>query len=978
VKALTKKTRLRKAVRKNFGRRKGKRSRANGASKTGRDLVSASALRTAVEDAVQTRQELAAELAEMVRLHQLSTRLFGSTALQPLLDEILHATMALLKADFGNVQLYDPKTKGLEIVAHRGFRREFLDYFNRVHEGTGSCGAALKGGKRVIVEDVLAEPAFAPHLKIVAAAGYRAVQSTPLFSRSGEPLGMISTHFRKPHRPSQRELRFVDLYARQAAEVIERKRAEDALRASEERFRRYFDLGLIGMAITSPSKGILEVNDELCRILGYDRDELLQKTWAELTHPDDLPRDVANFERVVAGEIDGYSLEKRWIRKDGQIINGVMAAKCHRRRDGSVDYFVGLLQDISERKRAQDAERKAHERIDLIMASISDQFFGLSKDWRFTYFNQRAAAQMKLLGKDPERLIGKVVWDEFPGNPHEAVLRRVMSERVPIIDELYYAPLGEWVENHTYPSQDGGLVTFQRYITERKHSESALQRSQALLAEGQRISHTGSGMWIVKTGEVIWSDEMFRLYGFEPGSVTPSYETFFQLVHPNDRQKTEDAFQKFAREGGEYDTEFRLIRPDGATRHMHSVGRALRDGTGEITEVVGTVIDITERREAEDEHRKLVALVENSQDFIGLASLEGDVLYVNDAGRKIVGLNGEGGTSIFDYVMEEDRAFVAEEILTQVAKEGEWEGEISMRHFQTGIPIPMHVNVFVIKEEGTDRPLALATISRDISERKKAEQKLHQTQARLANATRLSTLGEIGASIAHEINQPLGAIVNNSNVCLKLISRRGSEEKKREVLVDIANDALRASAIITRIRALTKRSTSEKTFFPVEDLVDEVLALAHQSACKAGVSIKNMVPARLHLHADRIQLHQMLLNLVMNGIQAMSETDEKKRIMTLQAKPQKLDGKPMITISVEDCGRGFTPEEAARLFEPFFTTKSDGMGLGLAISRSIAETHGGRLWAELNTGPGTIFYCALPAHGANEAKKSRARKGVKS
>ncbi len=170
---------------------------------------------------------------------------------------------------------------------------------------------------------------------------------------------MISTHFRHPHRPSERELRFVDLYARQAADMIERKRAEDALRASEERFRRYFELGLIGMAMTSPTKGILEVNDELCRILGYERYELLQKTWAEITHPDDLAADVAQFKRVVAGEIDGYSLDKRWIRKDGAVIDSIMSARCMRRADGSVEYFVGLVLDTTERRRAEEKLRRS-------------------------------------------------------------------------------------------------------------------------------------------------------------------------------------------------------------------------------------------------------------------------------------------------------------------------------------------------------------------------------------------------------------------------------------------------------------------------------------------------------------------------------------------------------------------------------------------------------------------------------------------
>ena len=155
------------AVRKNFGRRKGERSRPKGASKTSRELVSASALRTAVEDAVRARHELGTELADMVRLHALSTRLFASTALQPLLEEILDAIMSLLNADFGSVQLYNPQTKMLEFVAHRGFRREFFDYFNGAHEGTSACGMAFQRGKRVIIEDVLTEPGFAPHLKIV-------------------------------------------------------------------------------------------------------------------------------------------------------------------------------------------------------------------------------------------------------------------------------------------------------------------------------------------------------------------------------------------------------------------------------------------------------------------------------------------------------------------------------------------------------------------------------------------------------------------------------------------------------------------------------------------------------------------------------------------------------------------------------------------------------------------------------------------
>ena len=141
--------------------------------------------------------------------------------------------------------------------------------------------------------------------------------------------------------------------------MIERKRAEDAWRASEERFRRYFELGLIGMAMTSPAKRILEVNDELCHILGYERSELLQKTWAEMTHPHDLAADLTQFNRVITGEIDGYSLDKRWVRRDGAIIDSIMSARCMRRADGSVEYFVGLVLDTTERRHAEEKLRRS-------------------------------------------------------------------------------------------------------------------------------------------------------------------------------------------------------------------------------------------------------------------------------------------------------------------------------------------------------------------------------------------------------------------------------------------------------------------------------------------------------------------------------------------------------------------------------------------------------------------------------------------
>ncbi|MDN8618060.1 sensor histidine kinase [Variovorax ginsengisoli] len=309
------------------------------------------------EQAVQD----ANEAADLRRLHEFSRRLLSIRGLQPLFEEVLDAMIGLHGADFGVAHRVERERGDPVAVAQRGLSEEFLGYFARTHDDGMSCSRALRSGERVIVEDVIADPGYAPHRAIVEVSGFRAVQSTPLISHTGELLGIITTHFRQPHTFSQGVLRCTDLYARYAVDIIERNWAEDKLRAGEERFRRYFDLGLIGMALTKPDTGCIEVNDELCRILGYSRDELLRIRWPDITHPEDLAADRAQFEQVLAGEQDGYLLDKRFIHKDGRPIYCTMAVKCLRTSNGLVDCFVALVQDISERREAGDALRRARD-----------------------------------------------------------------------------------------------------------------------------------------------------------------------------------------------------------------------------------------------------------------------------------------------------------------------------------------------------------------------------------------------------------------------------------------------------------------------------------------------------------------------------------------------------------------------------------------------------------------------------------------
>jgi PAS domain S-box-containing protein len=275
-----------------------------------------------------------------------------------------------------------------------------------------------------------------------------------------------------------------------------------------------------------------------------------------------------------------------------------------------LDHVKGILlamEDITPRKdaetQAQEALRAANARVKLILDSITDQFFAVDHAWRFTYFNVHAAAQLKALGKDPAGLLGTVLWEAFPHPASEAALRRAMSERVMTTDEQYYAPLGEWYENRIYPSPDGGLAVFQRYVTERKRIEEALRRSEAYLAEAQRLSHTASWAWHVATGELFWSPEHFRICGLDPDRVQPSSDLFFQLVHPEDRPVTQQTFDQAVRDRHDVALDYRIVRPDGMIRHIRSIAHPVFNASSDLTEYVGTSIDTTERTRAEAQLR---------------------------------------------------------------------------------------------------------------------------------------------------------------------------------------------------------------------------------------------------------------------------------------------------------------------------------------------------------------------------------------
>jgi PAS domain S-box-containing protein len=374
-------------------------------------------------------------------------------------------------------------------------------------------------------------------------------------------------------------------------------------------------------------------------------------------------------------------------------------------------------------------------------------------------------------------------------------------------------------------------------ITERRAAEDALRQSETYLAEAQRLSRTGSFGWRVATGEIVWSEETFRIFGYDKApSVTIS--TVVQRIHPDDRAGAQQTIDRASGDGKDFDHGYRLLMPDGSIKYVHATAHAVTDASGGI-EFVGAVTDITAR--------------------------------------------------------------------------------------------------------------------------KRAEEKLHEAQAELAHVTRVTALGELAASIAHEVNQPLAAVVANAAASLRWLDRETPDLKEvRSALQSIVDDGNRAGEVIQRVRALVNKTADQAMPLDINQVVNEVITLLQRELYSQQMSLRMELAPDLGLVlGDRIQLQQVILNLVINGIEAMQSVTNRPRELIIRTHREQAD---QILVTVKDCGVGLTAETADGLFDAFFTTKPGGMGMGLSICRSIVESHRGRLSACCNVGPGATFQFSLPLH----------------
>jgi PAS domain S-box-containing protein len=360
----------------------------------------------------------------------------------------------------------------------------------------------------------------------------------------------------------------------------------------------------------------------------------------------------------------------------------------------------------------------------------------------------------------------------------------------------------------------------------------------------------------------------------------------------------------------------------------------------------------------ENEQRWRTAF-ENSAISMMMADFAGRIFAANRAFRDLLGYSELEllGLTFLDVTYEEDRK-TNQELVRELAEGTRQHFEIEKRYYRKGGTLVwVRANVAIVPGTGAVAPFWF-NIVEDITAHKAAEQALRKIEAELARISNLTTLGEVTASIAHEINQPLTAITNNSNACLRLLaSHRLQPEVLHRALEQIVTDASRASAVVARVRAALMKEPAEKIELEINDVIGEVLGLIGPELKKNEILLEwqftNALPLVL---GDRVQLQQVLLNLIMNAIQAMAPVTNRPRLLVVESG---MDESENIMIGIRDSGIGFG-SDADRVFAPFFTTKANGMGMGLAISRSIVEGFGGRLWGEPNFPDGAVFSFTLP------------------
>ena len=878
------------------------------------------------------------------------------------------------------------EAKSVRLVAWAGTDKTYLDnarisWSEETERGHGPTGTAIRSGNTCCIQNFATDPRVAPWREILLHGGFRSALALPLKNEHANVFGCLTMHSDRPEAFTPEEIRLLEELAGDLAFGIVTLRSQAARRQAEQ------ELTLLTYALSKVSDETYlidetahfrYVNEAVCRGLGYTRAELLGMGIPDIDPEFPAERWQAHWCELKAVRTLNFETVHR--SRDGRVFP--VEVSSNYLEYGGRAYIFSLSRDITARKQAEEERHQSAERFRAIADYTYDweNWFGI--DGKLLWVNPAveritgySIAECMVMPDFPIPLVAEADRETFAGQMREAVQgssRNDFEFRVRRKDGRLAWVAASWQPIHDSRGARLGYRSSIRDIAERKRAEEAMRRSEAYLAEAERLSHSGTWAFDVATDNYIYvSEECFRIFELDPQEGLPARKAISRLIHEEDWDVVRVSFDKTLREKTDTSTEFRVALPSGKIKHIQATRHPLLNGAGDVVQLMGIVIDVTERKRAEE------ALRESETRFRTFVDHAGDALFVQDLEqRTIVDVNRQAcdslgysreeliGKTPLVFHLDSDREGI--EAVVEQASAGE---TVSDRHWhrrKDGSTFPVEAQATLVSYDGRR---FLLKVARDISDRLRAEEqrdKLRQLEAELAHLDRLTMLGELTASIAHEVNQPLSGVVSNGSACLRwLAGDVPNLEEAREAARRIVRDGKRAGEVIARIRALTKKASTPREKLDLNETLRQVLALVRDEAIRKSVNIRTKFADDLFpVSGDQVQLQQVVLNLAINAIEAMSSIGERTRELVITTRNI---GKDQVQVTVEDSGVGLDPNAMQKIFEPFYTTKRTGMGMGLSISRSILQSHGGRLWATAKEDPGTTFSFILPKYHEEES-----------
>jgi PAS domain S-box-containing protein len=508
-------------------------------------------------------------------------------------------------------------------------------------------------------------------------------------------------------------------------------------------------------------------------------------------------------------------------------------------------------------------------------------------------------------------------------------------------------------------------------ITDRKRAEEALKQSQFYLSEGQRLAHMGSWAsndlgirWSDDLG-IYWSDEVYKIYGLDPQNGAPNLKQYLAAIHPDDRASMAETIKVMHEQRCGCDVTKRIVRPNGEVRYVRCVGVPVFEG-GVFKAFHGTTMDVTEQELLTQELRREQAYLAEAQSLAHIGSwacnlVTREIFHSSDENARLYGFDpGEGAIPFerfYDTILTEDEVALRAKLENAIRVGADYDVEFRIRRADDVIRLLRGIGHHNPSQDSGE----YVGITVDITERKRAEEereKLRQLEADLAHVNRVNMMGELAAALAHEIRQPIAASITSANACLRWLARDPPDlERARAAAARIEQDGNRAADVINHLRSFYKKGTPpEREIVDLKDVIRELTALLRKEAVRHSIKIHSELhEERPHVLADRVQLQQVFMNLMLNAIDAMKDTGGKLTISS------RLAPEGQLIVSISDTGVGLPAENTERIFDAFHSTKPQGTGMGLAITRSIVEAHGGRVWATANQEAGATFHFTLAA-----------------